>query len=138
MQCREVQERLSAYLDNELDSTLLRGLADHLNRCDTCRQQLQGLRDLDGMVKALPKHRMPPEFAENLVLRVCKQAMASRVSASGQVGLLGKVWRLVESFFELLESPKSPRTWTLDEFYDFPPFSIGYVYCKLLRQCRGK
>lgn len=134
MKCQEVEERVSAYLDEELDSALRQGMANHLDQCAGCREELEGFQDLDALLKRLARLDMGPEFAEYLVARLCKESAASkRMYCEG--GVSNPVLRFFESFFELLEPARSRRTRSLEEFNDFPPLSIGYLYCKILGQC---
>jgi hypothetical protein len=137
MGCHEVKVRLSAYLDRELEPVLERLLREHLDGCVSCREDLASLQTLDAEVQALTHVRMDEEFAEGLTLKVCKDFFAADRSLLGRTGLFGRLTSTVEGLFDLLESAGSPRTRTLDEFDDFPPLSMGYVYCRLLGLCRG-
>jgi anti-sigma factor RsiW len=137
MRCAEVKERLSAYLDRELEPVLAGVLREHLHGCVGCREELASLQALDARVQALTHIPMDPEFVERLTVRVCKDFLATNGSPPGRTGLFGRMTNTVELLFDLLESAGSPRTRTLDEFADFPPLSMGYVYCRLLGLCRG-
>ncbi|HYA02059.1 MAG TPA: zf-HC2 domain-containing protein [Syntrophobacteria bacterium] len=137
MRCHEVKVRLSAYLDRELDSVLERLLRDHLDGCVSCREDLASFQALDAKVQALTHVRMDAEFAEGLTVKVCKDFFGADRSLLGRTGLFGRLTSTVEVLFDLLEAAGSPRTRTLDEFADFPPLSMGYVYCRLLGLCRG-
>jgi anti-sigma factor RsiW len=137
MRCAEVKERLSAYLDRELEPVLEGVLREHLDGCVSCREELANLQALDAQVQALTHVSMAPEFVERLTVRVCKDFLAAKRSPPGRTGLFGRLTSMVEVVFDRLESARSPRTRTLDEFADFPPLSMGYVYCRLLGLCRG-
>jgi len=137
MRCVDVKERLSAYLDRELEPLLERPVEEHLEQCLKCREYLADLQTIDGQLQALPRVDMGAEFAEAMTVKVCKDFLARDGSPVGRTGLLGRLANLVEALFELLEASGSPRTRTLDEFSDFPPLSMGYVYCRLLGLCRG-
>jgi len=137
MRCVDVKERLSAYLDRELEPVQERPVEEHLEQCLKCREYLADLQTIDGQLQALPRVDMGAEFAEAMTVKVCKDFLARDGSPVGRTGLLGRLANLVEALFELLEASGSPRTRTLDEFSDFPPLSMGYVYCRLLGLCRG-
>ena len=137
MRCVDVKERLSAYLDRELEPVQERPVEEHLEKCLKCREYLADLQTIDGQLQALPRVDMGAEFAEAVTVRVCKDFLARDGSPVGRTGLLGRLANLVEALFELLEASGSARTRTLDEFSDFPPLSMGYVYCRLLGLCRG-
>ena len=137
MRCVDVKERLSAYLDRELEPVQERPVEEHLEQCLKCREYLADLQTIDGQLQALPRVDMGAEFAEAMTVKVCKDFLARDGSPVGLTGLFGRLANLVEALFELLEASGSPRTRTLDEFSDFPPLSMGYVYCRLLGLCRG-
>jgi len=137
MRCVDVKERLSAYLDRELEPVQERPVEEHLEQCLKCREYLADLQTIDGQLQALPRVDMGAEFAEAMTVKVCKDFLARDGSPVGLTGLLGRLANLLEALFELLEASGSPRTRTLDEFSDFPPLSMGYVYCRLLGLCRG-
>lgn len=59
MDCFEVKEHLSAYLDDELSSDNRAALAEHLATCDECTHQLQGFRSLSAMAERLPRPEPP-------------------------------------------------------------------------------
>jgi len=138
MRCGAVKERLSAYLDRALEPALEGLVQEHLDRCGACRDDLAELQGLDIRLRTLPEVRMYLEFAEALTARVCKDSLVADRSRLGRVGLFARLTSLLETLFELLEASRSPRTFSLDEFSDFPPLSMGYVYCRLLGQCRGE
>jgi anti-sigma factor RsiW len=137
MRCGEVKERLSVYLDRELEPALEGLVREHLGRCGACRDELAELQGLDIRLQTLPEVRMSPEFAETLTVRVCKDSLAGDRSRAGRAGLLARLTSLLETVFDMVEASRSPRTLSLDEFSDFPPLSMGHVYCRLLGQCRG-
>jgi len=135
MKCQEVREKISAYIDEELDPALSRSIAEHLSGCSLCEAELEVFQNIDTALKGLPTYELAPEFAEQVSLRV-RESYAS----AGRSGLIHRVFALsvkfFESFFELLEPPEPSSTMTLDEFGDFPPFSMGYIYFKLLNQIK--
>lgn len=137
MRCVDVQERLSAYLDRELQPDLERSVAVHLDECLKCREYLADLQTIDARLHALPQVAMNAEFAEAVTVKVCKEFLARDRSPVGPTDLFGRLANLLETLFGPLEAAGSPRTRTLDEFSDFPPLSMGYVYCRVLGLCRG-
>lgn len=55
MNCVDVQEAMSPYLDGELERVDLQRLEEHLIACGTCRIEIDGVRHVDGMLAALPR-----------------------------------------------------------------------------------
>ena len=58
----EQRELLSAYLDGELSASEQQALARHLASCDTCGEQLDGLRQVRTLLRALPSPALPRSF----------------------------------------------------------------------------
>ncbi|MDQ1292304.1 MAG: hypothetical protein QG608_182 [Actinomycetota bacterium] len=73
--CREVLERIHAYLDGELDQNELQRIHDHLQHCPACLAEL----DLDRILKALLRRSCRCESApESLRTRIIIQITEAR------------------------------------------------------------
>lgn len=59
MNCHESIDRLDEYLDGRLDAAAAEAIRDHLSGCQSCADELEGLRDLRERVAALP-HSLEP------------------------------------------------------------------------------
>lgn len=57
------RERLSAYLDDELDAAEREPLERHLAQCEQCRMALAELRQTRALLRALPPPALPRSFA---------------------------------------------------------------------------
>lgn len=87
MKCAEALRRLDAYLDQELAADVAAALADHLQGCPTCRQELAERRWLDELLAAPagqaalgdPARPLPPDFAQ----RVCQLVTAEAADRPG-------------------------------------------------------
>jgi hypothetical protein len=132
MQCQVVQRRISAYLDGELDSAFSKSMERHIGQCEACRTMAADFRSADELVRSLPRFDPGPDFAGQLLEKVGEPA--SVLGRAGDRPLFAPVMRFISSFMDLLEARKSPSTRTLDEFSDFPPFSLGFIYFRLLDQ----
>jgi anti-sigma factor RsiW len=60
--CRELFERLSEYLDGELDPALCSEAESHLGDCPPCREFLESLRRTVGILSRLPGEPVPEEI----------------------------------------------------------------------------
>jgi anti-sigma factor RsiW len=67
-------ERLSSYLDDELDRDEAEWLAAHLETCDSCRAQLEGLRRVMGDLRSLEKTTPPAGLGLRLQQRLAREA----------------------------------------------------------------
>jgi hypothetical protein len=132
MECRQARRRISAYLDHELDAASSRQLETHLHHCAQCREALNGFQELDGMVRLLPRIEPGPDFAKRMVTMVSENAAHGEGERQGKLSLFKGLSRLVEDFVDLVSRAQTPSTGTLDEFGDFPPLSMGYIYFRLM------
>jgi hypothetical protein len=58
-----LRERLSAYLDGELEAGDAAALERHLRGCAECRAELAALREVRSLLSALPQPALPRSFA---------------------------------------------------------------------------
>lgn len=85
MNAHATAETLSAYLDEELSPNEASLVEEHVEACGSCRQRLQGMRNVVSTLHHL--ERMAPPAALD-------QAVARRVALAGrQEGLLDKIER---------------------------------------------
>lgn len=61
---------LSAYVDGELDDGELGNVTVHLGRCERCRNQLEALEAVKGLVTEIPSRPPSPEFASAFAARL--------------------------------------------------------------------
>jgi hypothetical protein len=59
MNCQEVKELLSAYIDQELTRTETREVTNHLKACQDCTRELVTFRKLTGILHSLPEVKTP-------------------------------------------------------------------------------
>lgn len=132
MKCRRARRKISAYLDHELEAASSRQLELHLNQCAECREALNDFQELDDMVRVLPRIEPGPDFASQLVMMVSEKAVTEEGEHQVKISLFKRLSRFVEDFVELVSRAQAPSTGTLDEFGDFPPLSMGFIYFKLM------
>lgn len=134
MTCREVQERLSAWLDGELAPPEGELIAAHLLGCDGCRREVAQLRALDAALAELVVP-VPPHLAEKVVARLQGQPDQGRrrpwwqslaMVASLVLGIvLGG--SLAQGFYPLAPQNGVAEVATLQDFNDFPQGSLGTI-----------
>jgi hypothetical protein len=66
MKCAEIQQLLSAYLDNELTGKEQEHVSQHLTTCAQCSQELNTLKTVSNLVSSLPKISAPDELAKRV------------------------------------------------------------------------
>lgn len=70
MQCLEIEELLSPYLDEVLDQPESEVVASHLAVCASCRGKYAILRETVNFIKNLPEVAPPPEFGTRVINEV--------------------------------------------------------------------
>jgi hypothetical protein len=70
MECRDLQERLSAYLEGDASPEENRLIEGHLPSCQECRTALEELRKTLELVQGLEEVEPPPYFTEQVMSRV--------------------------------------------------------------------
>ncbi len=69
MRCREIQQKLDLYCCEELAPAMRRQIDAHLTTCDTCRRELERIRNLQELLSSDPPPPVPEGFAERIVAR---------------------------------------------------------------------
>jgi hypothetical protein len=132
MECRLAREKISPYLDHELDAASARQVEAHLHECANCREELKEFQEIDGMVLGLPRFDLGPDFAWQLSMKLSEPVVTGEIERPGRPSVLERLFRLLEDFVLLLSPARAHTTGTLDEFSDFPPLSMGHIYFKLM------
>jgi hypothetical protein len=70
MKCRDIQKKLSAYLEGIVSSKEKEGVENHLSSCQTCRKAFEELKRTDALVKGLEQVEPPPWFTQKIMSRV--------------------------------------------------------------------
>ncbi|MDF9409110.1 DUF4349 domain-containing protein [Pelotomaculum isophthalicicum JI] len=70
MQCLEIEELLSPYLDEVLDPSESEVVASHLAVCASCREKYDILNETVNFIKNLPEMASPPEFGTQVINEV--------------------------------------------------------------------
>jgi hypothetical protein len=133
MQCQKVQRKISAYLDGELDLLASRSMESHLDQCAACMEMVADFHRIDALVRGLPRLDVGSEFVTRVLKEVGKPNGPGANARSDRFPF-ASILSAMSTFMDLLEERRSATTRTLDEFGDFPPCSIGYIYLKLLKQ----
>lgn len=96
--CKEIRELLPLYMDNELSSSRMEEVKDHLAACDVCKQELAELEMIRQLLADTEEIPLPPEFDERLhkALAECrrdtrsgKNTVIKRISAVAAVFVIG-------------------------------------------------
>ena len=67
MDCKEARPLLDANADHELPAPDAHLVQQHVESCDACRRESEGLRALSSALRAAPYHRAPQSLRERIV-----------------------------------------------------------------------
>ena len=70
MKCRDIENKLSAYLEGIVSPKEKEGVENHLSSCQMCRKALEELRRTNALVKGLEQVEPPPWFPQKIMTRV--------------------------------------------------------------------
>ncbi len=73
-QCRALFEKLSEYIDNELDQALCEQIEGHLHDCPPCQACLNTLRQTVALCRQMTSRRVPEDFSKRLRRMLLQQA----------------------------------------------------------------
>jgi len=80
MQCKQVREHLSAYLDRELTAELATAVRHHLASCPECRAMLEELRATADLLGRLPAQQAPDGLADDVMGEVERRMLAPQAA----------------------------------------------------------
>ena len=131
MECQEVREQLSAWLDGELDEATEAALAEHVDMCEACQREWRQLTALESALGQLTAP-VPLGLAEKVLAQVQRprrrqwwQSVALAACLVLGVSLGGGMAR---SFFAPAASGQTEvEVASLDVFQDFPQGSLGTI-----------
>ena len=77
MECRSIEEKLSAYLENQLSSEEKMQVAEHLKTCAKCSLSLNDLKKTVAYTQGLEEIEPPPWLARTVMARVRSESTQS-------------------------------------------------------------
>ncbi len=81
MKCSKVRDKLSCYLDGELDEATLEAVEKHLAKCAGCREELEALRSVVGFTSIIEETEPPAHLASAIRDRVSQEQTTSHTCA---------------------------------------------------------
>lgn len=91
MNCRDVEARITAYLDGELDATTSSALRGHLRGCDACRVLAEDHAKIAGALAQLPPAEPPAAMWDGVMVKVAEAEAAD--AKRSRLAIFGaRVW----------------------------------------------
>lgn len=79
MRCEEIKELLSPYLENDLSTEEKESVSEHLGDCQSCKKELEGLKEMLLSLKKIPAIEPPPYFLEAVRMRLERSSILVRI-----------------------------------------------------------
>ncbi len=131
MECQEVRQQLSAWLDDELDAAAAAALMAHLDSCEACRREWRRLTALESALGHLVAP-VPPGLAEKVLAQVRPprrrqgwQAVALAACLVLGIALGGSMTRIF--YAPAASSHTEAEVASLEVFQDYPQGSLATV-----------
>lgn len=148
MECAQIKQMISRYVDQDLDPQEQRTFEHHLRACPGCREAIEGQMAIHHLLGSAEKFEAPLGFATRVMARI--EEKERRPSFWSFFSLQPAFVRMVEVAFalvivfigmvsgNLLVTSKLPErsvtvqeTFSLNLFQATPPDSIGGIYMTL-------
>jgi anti-sigma factor RsiW len=106
--CRELEDLLSAYLDGELEPAVSTSVGDHADACAACRQRLANLESIGRMVRRAPYYQAPDALRARLADSRLRSTATSHLLAWAAAVVM--VASLTGSILFVTSSTRAART----------------------------
>ncbi len=140
MNCHDVQSSLNDYLDTELESSIRKEINDHLLTCDSCRAELQTLRDIHQAVKQQADINLKFQseaFAQALKARIKEEGLREHRPVTNFYGRIAIVMLVIlliimlmggARYVSFISSFKPYKAALAEEYFDtnFEPATFKY------------
>lgn len=135
--CREIRERLSAFIDNELPAHERKLIEGHLHECPECAQEESSLRQVTYLLDGIPDESPSRSFTPATIHRASSWKRCSYVKRHILMPAITVLRSALSLIFCPLEANSdrklTPFNAYLRSFDDFPPESLSSVYISFIQ-----
>lgn len=145
MECEEIRDRLTEFLDEELPDDIQKTIQAHLDECEECRKELESFRNVLNVChqwKGIqPSRDWESEFKRKLTKTQRPPEMEIEILRSAVIGLSQRIQKLeeknalpptLESEIMTVEELARYLRLSIDKVFEIidqiPKFHIGYDY----------
>ncbi|HID93111.1 MAG TPA: hypothetical protein EYP60_03340 [bacterium (Candidatus Stahlbacteria)] len=152
MECKRIKEKLSAFIDNELEEKKRLEIEQHLADCPVCNQEVKVLTQAWNALEVWKKIRASDSFEARFWQRVREREQRQflpqrlfrrivQIPVPVAAAIVLVIGLLLGNYLGNILYPKETKAAKekinflyLDNFKDLPPESIGGVYISLVSQ----
>ncbi len=135
--CKDILEKLSPFIDNELPSQDRELVERHLSQCSACRREEFSLRKINDLLDSMPEESPTPTFTVKTVHRAASWMQCDYVKEHLFRPAVTHLFSVVSLlYFESgrLKKRSDPSYRHLRNFDDFPPESFSSFYMELIQE----
>ena len=120
MNCAQVRENISLYIDDEVDENLKQEIEEHLQNCASCVKEYDELSDVTLLLRGIPDAALPERFDGNLREAIKKEKSIARAKKNRAKGWGSLAAVLVIGIFSFTAYNQmgggAPMTNSMDQF----------------------
>ena len=91
MNCTEIRELLSLYIDDELDESQAAEIGEHLKNCEECRREYDEFIEITELLREAPTIPLPGSFDEKLKEAIRKEKLVKIYTAKRRWKMLSSI-----------------------------------------------
>ena len=78
MKCNEICDKLSLYIDNELNDEEMQQMEEHFKSCENCQKELKEYKNLISVLQSLPEEEPPKGYCKRLHNKLLENSPQSK------------------------------------------------------------
>ncbi|MFW5988586.1 MAG: DUF4349 domain-containing protein [bacterium] len=106
MNCRQVNELLSSYIDGELRPEEMEGISEHLEKCSDCQKEYEALYQTVNQLRNMNDLEPPADFHDRFVNRLSKEKKKPLFTYWKSIGAAAAVLLILFVGFGLSQLPE--------------------------------
>jgi predicted anti-sigma-YlaC factor YlaD len=131
--CKEIRNKLSAYIDNELPPLEQSLIERHIHQCPACAQEEKSLRKISELLDSIPDESPAPVFTSIAVHRAAAWKRCAYIKEYLYRYAVAFVSLIFMSEYEASIKRRYPVYRYLRNFDDFPPESLSGIYITFIQ-----
>lgn len=131
--CKEIQKKLSAFIDNELTPSEITLIEKHLHHCSGCAWEESSLRKINELLDFMPDESPAPAFVSKSVYRAASWKRGAYVKEHFYKPAIAFMRSVISLLFYPGDGSGYPINRYIRNFDDFPPESLSSIYISLIQ-----
>lgn len=80
MNCNEIKDLMSSYVDGELSENEKKLVEEHINSCDDCKKEIESYKQLIKIIKDLPEEEPPKGYCKRLHDKLLNEVPITKIN----------------------------------------------------------